>query len=517
MITGKLRAQVDALWTRFWTGGITNPLTVIEQISYLAFARMLDLQETTNERKAERLESYSYTRIFPPDKQHLRWSKFRHIESGDKLLALVRDELFPFLREDLGGEHSTLAQYLQDAQCLIPNGALMVQAVNAIDQLPLQDRDTKGDLYEHLLSKLTTAGINGQFRTPRHIIRAMVQMVDPKPDETVCDPACGTAGFLIAVMEYLQRQWSSPELIHDAEDENGEPVKDSRGNPVKIYPGDQLEPYREHIQNDLLSGFDFDTTMLRVGAMNMMLHGIDNPSINYQDSLAESFTERYRKQAADAFNVILANPPFKGNIDAENVAASLKNQVKTKKTELLFIVLFLRLLHTGGRAAVIVPDGVLFGSSKAHRAVRKMLVDDHQLDGIVSLPSGVFKPYAGVSTAILLFTKDGETNHVWYYDLEADGFSLDDKRQEIDDNDIPDLLDQWHKRDPREDLPRTGKCFWVPADEIRDNKYDLAINRYKEIPYEAPDVDPPDIIFDRLRTLETEIMADIDELEGMLK
>ena len=442
--------------------------------------------------------------------------KLRQEERGDALLDTVKNHLFPFLREGLEGVGS-LSTFFKNAECLIPKGSLMKTAVQLIDQLPLQDRDTKGDLYEYLLSKLTTAGINGQFRTPRHIIKTMVEMLDPKPYETVTDPACGTAGFLIETMSYLQKKYSSSELIHDAVDENGEVLKDQDGNTVKAYPGDLLTPNLEHIQNDMFTGFDFDTTMVRVGAMNMMLHGIDKPSIEYQDTLGNSFMEHYPKKYKDYFDVILANPPFKGTIDEENIASSLKKEVKTKKSELLFLSLILRMLKIGGRAAVVVPDGVLFGSSKAHVGIRKMIVDDNQLEAVISLPSGVFKPYAGVSTAILIFAKGGRTDNVWYYDLEHDGYSLDDKRtREADKDDLPNLLEQWRKRKEKAESKRTDKFFYVPADEIRENSYDLSINRYKETKYEEVDYGDPKDILAEIKTLQEEVLSEISELQEMI-
>ncbi len=508
MVTGTLKSKMDQLWLAFHAGGITNPLTVIEQISYLMFARLLDIKETRNEKRSERLKSARVDRVFTERQQALRWSHFRHLK-GDKMLAVVRDQLFPFFREDVV-KRTELGKYLQGAQCLIPSAELLVKAVNMIDDLPLTKSDTKGDLYEYMLSKLTTAGIAGQFRTPRHIIRAMVEMLEPKPTEVIADPACGTGGFLVGVMDYLTEKYSSPELIHEE--------IDTDGSIEKHYPGDLLEPYRPHIQNDMFYGFDFDATMLRIAAMNLLLHGIESPSINYQDTLGTAFTENFPREATDYFDCILANPPFKGSIDAENIHPTLKSKVKTTKTELLFIVLMLRMLTNGGRCAVIVPEGVLFGSSAAHAGVRKILVDENQLEGVVSLPSGVFKPYAGVSTAILIFTKGGRTDRVWFYKVERDGFSLDDKRTKLppNQNDLPDLVKQWHTRNPRKQKDRTKKGFYVPVAEIRENGHDLSVSRYREEIYEEAVYDPPKVILKRMRKLEKSICADIDELEGML-
>jgi type I restriction enzyme M protein len=390
MITGALRNQIDKLWTEFWTGGITNPLTVIEQISFLMFSRLLDISETRAEKRAARLGK-QFKGQFNSKQQKLRWSNFKNL-SADQMLKLVRDEVFPHFRT-LANSESTFAEYMTDAQLFIQKPSLLVSAVNMIDALPLTEGDTKGDLYEYLLGKLTTAGINGQFRTPRHIIRLMVDLIEPKPNEIIGDPACGTAGFLAGVMHHLLEKYTSPEgvITHD----DGQ----------KTYTGDLLEPYRKHIQNNMFHGYDFDTTMLRIAAMNLMLHGVESPDIHYQDTLSNSFPDKFPKQATDGFDVILANPPFKGSLDESDVHPSLTGKVKTKKTELLFVVLFLRMLKLGGRAACIVPDGVLFGSSNAHRDLRKLLVEENQLEAIISMPSGVFKPYAGVIKWSRSFTK----------------------------------------------------------------------------------------------------------------
>jgi len=521
MITGQLRSEIDKLWTEFWTGGITNPLTVIEQISFLMFARLLDIAESRNEKLAARLQSSGQLklaianpdrqlqladsgsrRLFAPNQQKLRWSSFKNL-GGEQMLAVVRDEVFKHFR-GVGGNGSTFGEYMKDAQLMIVKPSLLVSAVNMIDRLPLTEGDTKGDLYEYLLSKLTTAGINGQFRTPRHIIRLMVEMVDPKRNEIVGDPACGTAGFLVGVMLYLLEKYTSPEGA----------ITHADGG--KTYTGDLLESYREHIQTRMFHGFDFDVTMLRIAAMNLMLHGVETPDIHYQDTLSKSFTDRFREQASDFFDIILANPPFKGSLDAEDVHSSLTAKVKTKKTELLFLTLMLRMLKLGGRCASIVPDGVLFGTSKAHVALRQMLVEQNQLDAVISLPAGVFKPYAGVSTAIVIFTKGGKTQHVFFYDIQADGFSLDDKREPVEANDLPDVLQRWKLRDPARDTDRKGEAFFVPAQEIKDNKYDLSINRYKEVVHAEQKYDPPRVILQRLRGIETSIARDLSDLEALL-
>src|SRR6185436_12202512 len=388
-----------------------------------------------------------------------RWKNFKQKDAAE-MLRVVRDEVFPHFRKLNGG--TTFGEYMRDAQLMVHKPSLLVSAVNMIDKLPITEGDAKGDLYEYLLSKLTTAGINGQFRTPRHIIRFMVELLEPKPTEIIGDPACGTAGFLVGVMQYL------------------------------------LETYRAHIQNEMFHGFDFDATMLRIASMNLMLHGVDNPDIHYQDTLSNSFPEKFATQAAGGFDVILANPPFKGSLDEGDVHPSLTQAVKTKKTELLFVTLILRMLKKGGRSATIVPDGVLFGSSKAHAALRQMLVKDNQLEAVISLPSGVFKPYAGVSTAILLFAKGGKTDHVFFYDVEADGFSLDDKRDKIVANDLPDVVKRWKEKDLKRDNKRTDKAFFVPVKDIQENNYDLSINRFKEVVHNEVAYEQPIVILKKL-------------------
>lgn len=528
MLTGKIRNDIDKLWEKFWTGGITNPLTVIEQISYLLFARMLDMQEDVAERKAAHSTKKQFDRLFPntPEGQLLRWKNFKQM-SGKELHKHLKQNVYPYFatlgkksdeQNGLGSDGSALealghiGEYMQDADLEIKNESVLVSAVEMVDALPLTQSDVKGDIYEYLLSKLTTAGINGQFRTPRHIIDAMIELIAPQPTETVCDPACGTAGFLARTMEYLNRVHSSE--VGTFVDEEG----------YKHYTGDLLEPYRKHINKNMFWGFDFDTTMLRVSSMNMALHGVNSANILYQDSLSKSIKENFPQQEENFFDVILANPPFKGSLDETNTNPDVLGLVKTKKTELLFVAHILRALKLGGRAAVIVPDGVLFGSSKAHQQLRKELIERNQLEAIISLPSGVFKPYAGVSTAIMIFTKGGETDQVWFYDLAADGYSLDDKRTPIQDNDLPDLIAQYEKyRKAREAGKSTKawsdkkqKAFLVDRAAIAEQKYDLSINRYKEVVYEEQSYAPPKEILKELKKLEQEIMQDLYELEAML-
>lgn len=511
MVTGPLKSRVDKLWDEFWTGGISNPLTVIEQITFLMFIRLLDVRETTAQRQWERTHpGKPFKGLFTRDEQNLRWSSFKNL-GGDVMLPLVRDKVFPHLRD-------TGNPFLKDAQLLVPKGSLLVSAVEMIDKLPLTGGDTKGDLYEYVLSKLTTAGINGQFRTPRHIIRMMVELVmsEAKSREeltwTVADPACGTGGFLITVMQYLMEKYTS---------EKGKIAEETNGDQQITYSGDLLsKDERNHLRTGMFHGFDFDVTMLRIAAMNLMLHGVDQPSIHYQDTLSNSFPDRFPKLATNAFDLVLANPPFKGSLDEKDVHPSLTGKVKTKKTELLFVVLLLRMLKLGGRCGVIVPDGVLFGSSNAHVELRKMLVEDHELHAVIKLPAGVFKPYAGVSTAVLLFTKEGKTDQVWFYDVQSDGFTLDDKRTKIgaedDFQDVSDVPLRWAKRNPKKDTDRTGKAFFVPKKEIVEQGYDLSLNRYKEIVHEEVKYDTPKTILKRLKKLEGEIAADLEQLEAML-
>ena len=515
MTNRQLRDKLDALWTTFWTGGITNPLTVIEQITYLMFLRLLDMGEENRERIARRTGKPLSNVVFPRDEdgQSLRWHRMVNMPESE-MHKHMRDRVFPFLR-DLGTvQRKGVARYLQNAQYLIPTGKLLNSAMSALSELPLEEGDTKGDLYEYLLSKLTTAGINGQFRTPKHIRRTMVELMQPSPTDSIGDPACGTGGFLVSAMEYLLRNNTSPEARLERTDL--ELVGDVEEEDRYTYPGDLLGEHWEHIRNTMFHGFDFDATMLRIAAMNLLLHQIDGDAIHYQDSLAASFKDTFPQFAFEGFDLVLANPPFKGSLDENTTAAELTKQVKTKKTELLFVVRILQMLKLGGRAAVIVPDGVLFGSSRAHVDTRKLLLDANQLEGVISLPSGVFKPYAGVSTAILLFTKGGESRDVFFFDVQADGYSLDDKRNKIEANDLPLLLKSWKKRAPQKDTDRKGKAFFVKADEIREKKHDLSLNRYKEQEREVIAYAHPQEIMERIDAFEKKIMAGMKELRGMV-
>lgn len=508
MLTGELRNQIDKLWDSFWSGGISNPLEVMEQITYLLFLRRLDELQQLEENKATRLGTEVERHIFPKGKDDrgrsyadMRWSRFKNM-APKEMFEVVSDHVFPYLRS-LGGDNGTYTKHMEGARFTIPTPALLSKVVDMVDKVPMEDRDTKGDLYEYMLGKIASAGQNGQFRTPRHIIQLMVEMTQPNPDDVICDPASGTCGFLVAAGEYLRKN-------------NPESLRDPR--------------LRDHFHNRMFHGFDFDNTMLRIGSMNMMLHGVENPNVSYKDSLADEHSSD-----ANRYTLVLANPPFAGSLDYENTAKDLQAIVKTKKTELLFLALFLRILKPGGRAAVIVPDGVLFGSSKAHKSLRQMIVEDHKLDAVVSLPSGAFKPYAGVSTAILFFTKtnSGGTDDVWFYDLKADGWSLDDKRQpllseeklgplatltvvEHAKNNLPDALARWKNREGEADRPRTAQSFLVPKADIAANGYDLSLNRYKEVKHEEIEHRDPKEILAELWKLEDEIQNGMKELEALL-
>lgn len=510
MITGAIKNKVDKIWTDIWAGGITNPLTVIEQLTYLMFIRSLDEKELENE-EFENMTGEQMEKIFPqsPAGQSMRWSKFKDNDSR-QIYDVISQRVFPAIKnmkygrlpdfnkkgelveikdEDGKEDASTtaFARYMSDAMFLIPTPQVLQKIITGLDDLyehDIADLDMQGDLYEYMLGKLATAGQNGQFRTPKHIREMMVELLEPTPDDTICDPACGTAGFLVSASEYIRRR----------------------------YGASMTAEQWAHFSGPAFAGFDTDRTMLRISAMNLMLHSITNPRINYKDSVSK------QNQIRDQFTICLANPPFKGTVDAESINDDLKAVTCTKKTELLFLALFLRMLEKGGRCACIVPDGVLFGSSKAHKAIREELVENHQLRAVISMPSGVFKPYAGVSTAVLVFTKTGAggTDQVWFYDMKADGFSLDDKRSEIADNDIPDIIERFHHLENEATRERTERSFFVPKQEIVDNGYDLSINKYKKTEYKPVEYPSTIEIMTSLRELEMEIGQTMDELEKLL-
>jgi len=549
MLTGKLKNQVDEIWEVFWTGGVTNPISVIEQFTYLLFIRRLDEIHTSRERQAMLLETDIAQPIFATEQANYRWNKFKNLDP-QVMFELVKDKVFPFIKT-INGEDTTFAKHMSDAIFMIPKAQVLDKVVNLIDKIPMDDRDTKGDLYEYMLSKLQSSGTNGQFRTPRHIIQMMVEMAQPKLDgnksDVICDPASGTCGFLMASEEYVRKQFEN----------------------------ELMKPENcEHFHNKMFNAYDFDQHMLRIGAMNLMLHGVEHPTVEYKDSLSD----HGEQNISDKYTLILANPPFKGSVAYDELSPDLLTalgktpkkaapKVETdedgnkkakkgpsEKTELLFLALILRMLQPGGRAAVIVPDGVLFGSTKSHKEIRKSIIEDHKLDAVVSLPSGVFKPYAGVSTAILFFTKtnSGGTDNVWFYDMQADGFSLDDKRtplikgieltteadaidmslleaeslQQIKSapsehnnhklNNIPDVLYRWQQQSNESERKRTEQSFYVPVSEITSNDYDLSINRYKEVVYEEIKYDEPQVILKRIKELQQAMDKGIADLEAML-
>lgn len=491
MITGEIKSQIDKIWNDFWTGGISNPLTVIEQFSYLIFLKQLDDKQTIIDKEKALLGKSNKKDFYTPEQHPLRWSYFKDLDP-ERMMDVFRIPqtdlgnltAFDFMRT-LGAEGGKFSQYMKGATFMIESPNLLDKVVQQIDKLPLSNRDTKGDLYEYMLSKIAEAGTNGQFRTPRHVIRMMVELMQPQQDDIICDPAMGTAGFLVNAAEYIQ------EMHEDWLLEKG---------------------FRDHYYGAMFNGMEIDTSMLRIASMNLQLHGIENPTLVSGSALAE------RNDISSRYSLILANPPFKGALDSNEVESSLLKMTSTKKTEILFLSLMLRMLSLGGRAAVIVPDGVLFGSSGAHKAIRKELVDNQQLQAVISMPSGVFKPYAGVSTAILIFTKtnSGGTDKVWYYDMKADGYSLDDKRSPIAANNIPDIITRYKNLSNEADRARTEPSFLVPADEIRNNGYDLSINRYKEVVYEEVVYEKPAVILEQIAQIDRERKALLNELKELL-
>ncbi len=509
MITGTIKNKVDKIWLDIFAAGMANPLTVIEQLTYLIFIRALDEREMENE-SMENLLGVKQPRIFPQSElgQSMRWSRFKN-QNPQKIYQIVSQLVFPAIKKMRGGklpeideqgniidpdngqteagDLTSFSRYMEDAMFLIPTPQALQKVVSGLDDLytnDIKNLDIQGDLYEYMLGKLSTAGRNGQFRTPKQIRDMMVRLIAPTPDDLICDPACGTAGFLISSSEYIRGTYEN--------------TMDQR----------QWDRYA----GEAYTGFDTDRTMLRISAMNLMLHSITHPQIEYRDSISK------QNDISGKFDVILANPPFKGTIDAESIHDNLKNVTNTKKTELLFVALFLRMLKKGGRCACIVPDGVLFGSSNAHVALRKALIEDHKLQAVVSMPSGVFKPYAGVSTAVLVFTKTGAggTDQVWFYDMKADGFSLDDKRTPISENDIPDIIERFHHPENETGRERTEQSFFVPKQEIADNGYDLSINKYKKTEYKAVEYPPTGEIMAELENLQRQIEQEMAELKKML-
>ena len=511
MLTEEIKSQVNQVWDTFWSGGVSNPLSVIEQLTFLLFIKRLDELQTREERKAQQLGtpvsriifSKGYTDAGEPY-DNLRWSRFKNF-SPTEMMRIVDEHVFPFLRR-LGEDGSSYGKHMKDARLGIASANTLSKVVDMLEKIPMEDRDTKGDIYEYMLGKIASAGTNGQFRTPRHIIQLMVNLMRPTPNDVICDPAAGTGGFLIWAGEYIREH--HPEMLRNSETS-------------------------KHFHNEMFHGFEFDSTMLRIGSMNMTLHGVENPNISYRDSLAG------RDENDDGkYSLILANPPFAGSLDYEASSKDLQKVVKTKKTELLFMALFLRQMRLGGRAAVVVPDGVLFGSSKAHKDIRRLLVEGNKLESVISLPSGVFKPYAGVSCAIVIFTKtnSGGTDNVWFYDMQADGYSLDDKRNPLLDenklgvspaqmlseddhikNNLPDILARWDDQTSEIDRPRTAQSFMVRISEIKETgSWDLSLNRYKKIEYEEIEYAAPNDIINELKLLNEEISGGLSKLQELL-
>ncbi len=515
-----LKSLIDKLWNNFWSGGISNPLTAIEQITYLIFMKRLDDLEAKRERDAEFTgEKYEFRfkgKFKVPgstesiNKEKLRWSQFKRMPA-EQMLLHVQTKVFPFLKT-LNNELSPFTKSMENAVFIMPKPSLLVEAINIIEQIFTEIekdategghafQDIQGDVYEMLLSEIASAGKNGQFRTPRHIIKLMAELVEPQLGQRIADPACGTGGFLLGAYQYmltdLVRKKNPKKLAKDEDGFERSTMSAAINEKVK------------KTLNDSLYGFDIDTTMVRLGAMNMMMHGIDNPHIHYKDTLSKSFNEDSQYQ------IIMANPPFTGNIDKGDINESLK--LPTTKTELLFVERIFTMLRMGGTAAVIVPQGVLFGSGNAFVMARKKIVEEAELKAVITLPSGVFKPYAGVSTSILIFTKGGETQHTWFYDLQSDGYSLDDKRNKLEGHgDLQDVVDRYKKRDVKKDKDRKRKYFFVPKQELVNKDYDLSLSKYKEEVYEEVSYEKPKVILKKLTKIEETIEKELQELNDLL-
>lgn len=498
MITGEIKNKIDQIWDTFFVSGITNPITVLEQMTYIFFMKMLDdkqLQEEDNARDFEcELQNPTFLEgqkwLNPATNQEvpyesMRWSVFRNT-SPELMFDMVRQNVFEFIKHIGTGEESAYSRYMENAIFLIPNARTLTKVVDGVDALDMNNRDAMGDVYEYILGKMAASGTNGQFRTPRHIIRMIVDMMEPTPQDYICDPAMGSAGFLVEAVKYIKENYGTA-----------------------FYAAEEAQ----HIKTSLINGYDTDQTMLRIGAMNLMLHDVTAPEVAWRDSLSE------QNEDQACYSLIMANPPFAGSLDKGNVNKKLLAYANTSKTELLFLAQFVRSLELGGRCASIVPDGVLFGTSKAHVAIRKEIVENQQLRAVISMPSGVFKPYAGVSTAVLIFNKTncGGTDKVWFYDMKADGFSLDDKRSPIADNDIPDVVARFKNLEAEAARSRKEQSFFVPVQDIIDNDYDLSINKYKEVEREKVEYEPVKEILARLQQTEGEYVKGFEELKGMLE
>ena len=488
MITGMLKNQIDKIWDDMYSYGLANPLTVIDQLTSLFFIKSLDDNEIANEKKAAMLPGAKWDRIFPDTEegQLMRWSKFCNLKA-EEIHSILGEKVFPFIQTLQAGKDTAYNRFMKDAKFQLPSPLVTEKVVTAINDLPLNDNDLKGDLYEYMISKLQTAGRIGQFRTPRHIIRMMVELMDPQITDTIADPACGTGGFLVLAGQYVREH-----------------------NEKKIRLDKKA---REHYQNEMFTGYDTDQTMLRITAMNTVLHGMDNADIRFNDSLSKENKDE------DKYSLVLANPPFKGSLDSDAVAPSLTSVASTKKTEILFVALFLRMLDVGGRCACIVPDGILNNTnSKAYTDIRKELVEKHKLQAVISMPNGVFRPYAGVATGILVFTKTGTggTDKVWFYDMHADGLSLDDKRAEIKENDIPDIVSRFKNLAGETDRKRTDQSFLVPVEEIREKGYTLAFNAYGKKDYVPEELPSSVELMGDIGELQEELFEHLEKLKQML-
>lgn len=461
-------------------------ITVIEQITYLMFIRSLD-QKDIDAEALENLTGQKQNKIFPetPEGQRMRWSKFKDRDAVE-IFDIIKNEVFPFIKEMTGDDETAFSKYMKDASLGFTNPGILSKTINSLDELykdDIKSLDMQGDLYEYMLSKLSVAGQNGQFRTPKQIRDMMVQLRKPSPDDMICDPACGTAGFLISAAEYIREH----------------------------YPN-MTDKQWELFDTDTFSGFETDPTMLRISAMNLMLHSITRPEVKWQDSISKN------NEIKDRYDLILANPPFTGTVDEENINPALTRMAATKKTELLFVNEFVRMLKVGGRCACIVPDGVVFGTSKAHKATRKELVENQLLEAVISLPSGIFRPYSDVSTSILIFTKTnaGGTENVWFYDMQADGFSLDDKREEVEENDIPDIITRFSNLEAEKERSRKEKSFMVSKEDIAKNGYSLRMKEYKEIEYQKIEYPSSEELLNDVDALKDELVASLQELRGLL-
>ena len=503
MITGEIKNKIDQIWDTFFVAGITNPITVLEQMTYIFFMKLLDDKQLQEEENARDWESEVQNPTFLDGQlwvnpeavsdeekkgvpyENLRWHVFKNFGS-DNMFKIVRQSVFEFIKHIGTGEESAYSRYMKSAIFLIPNARTLTKVVDGVDALDMNNRDAMGDVYEYILGKMAASGTNGQFRTPRHIIRMIVEMMEPTPKDYICDPAMGSAGFLVEAVKYIKEHHEDSFFV--SED-------------------------IAHIKTSMVNGYDTDQTMLRIGAMNLLLHDISSPNLAWRDSLSEQNDDQ------SCYTLIMANPPFAGSLDKGNVNKKILAYANTSKTELLFLAQFVRSLEVGGRCASIVPDGVLFGTSKAHIAIRQEIVDNQQLKAVISMPSGVFKPYAGVSTAVLVFSKtnSGGTDKVWFYDMKADGFSLDDKRSPISENDIPDVVARYHHLKAEESRSRKEQSFFVPVEEIRQNNYDLSINKYKEIEREKVEYEPVADILARLEKTEGEYLKGYSELYMMLE